>query len=491
MYGGSELLGGSVSDINALTAQAQQAEEFYKALTAGHTTDQTTLVGGEALRRESLEASLLVTLQRDKHFVLLNKLPKSNAIATIDEWTRVTDVGGVPGSGATAELGDIPESTGIYERKFIKIKYLMDRRRVSQVAETQSSFGLASAIARETDNGTRKLLTDANYLCYYGDETVNPLEFTGFVKTMLDKGGDFVLDMRGQTITPNAKEFVESAALIWGQGNWGMATDYFCSPAVQADIDQMLDPAHRVALNRGATDVMLGAPVKGIHTNFGDLTTNIDPFIQESQMPYAGLGGSFAAMIDANILTVGAGVVPSVLPANPLSQFRTGMDGSYGYYIEFATANNRTAASVLITGLVGPIAVGDSIRLTITPPTAGTATFARIYRSRLDGPASPSPSDYRLIARVPITVGGPAFDFDDHNESIPGTSMIAIMTMDDMAIGLRRLLPMTRFPLYPTTRAEYVWAQLLFCALRVGKDNQHRLIKNVLPSSQTFRPFNV
>lgn len=487
MFGQQYLMGGnSASDLDALFEQSRQAEEFYKALTAGHTTDSTTLVGGESLRRESLEASLLVTLQRDKHFVLLNKLPKSNAISTIDEWVRVTDVGGVPGSSATAELGDIPESTGNYERRHIKLKYLMDRRRVSVVAEVQSANGLASAVARETDHGTRKLLTDANYLCYYGDETVNSLEFTGFVPTMEAKGGDFVLDMRGQTLTANAKEFVESAALIWGQGNWGMATDYFCSPAVQADIDQLLDPAHRVTLDRGRIDLTLGAPVKGIHTNFGDIATNIDPFIQESPPPYAALGGQFALLISGGML--GAAVVASAFGPDPNSKFVSGMDGSYAYYIETAGDNNVTSSTVATTGPVGPIAVGDAITLTITNP-GGTGTHYRIYRSRLD-PVSLTPSDFRLIKRIPIAAG-PATVFVDRNDDIPGTSVVCIMTMDDDAITLRRLYPLTRFPLYPTSRAEYLWAQILFCGLRVGKDNQHRLIKNVLPSSQRFRPFNV
>jgi len=81
----------------------------------------------------------------------------------------------------------------------------------------------------------------------------------------------------------------------------------------------------------------------------------------------------------------------------------------------------------------------------------------------------------------------------DLNQNIPGTSVIPLLTMAGgrKAITLRRLLPLTRFALYPTNQAVYPFALLLFCYLRMGKIKQHRLIKNVLPSSAPWRPFNV
>jgi hypothetical protein len=57
------------------------------------------------------------------------------------------------------------------------------------------------------------------------------------------------------------------------------------------------------------------------------------------------------------------------------------------------------------------------------------------------------------------------------------------------AIGWRQLLPMTKFPLFPTAKAEEPWAQLLFGYLRVTKSRQHVIIKNVLPN-QTARVWN-
>jgi len=228
--GGMLGAGGELDPIRQLAQSCRSREDFYKALQAGYGTDHASLTGGAALRKESLEASILTTIQHFKHFVAWKKIPQSKATATVDEFTRETDVGGVPGSSATAELGDIPEATAEFSRHYLAMKYLMDRRSVSAVAEVQSANGLASAIAKQTDAGTRKLITDANYLIYYGNATVNALEFDGFVTAMEALGGDHVKDMAGQTLSANAREFVDSAQLVWGQGNWGEATDYFCSP---------------------------------------------------------------------------------------------------------------------------------------------------------------------------------------------------------------------------------------------------------------------
>ena len=65
------------------------------------------------------------------------------------------------------------------------------------------------------------------------------------------------------------------------------------------------------------------------------------------------------------------------------------------------------------------------------------------------------------------------------------------MLPGDQAITWRQLLPMLKFPLYPTVSAVIPWAQLLFGYLRITKRRQHGVIKNILPNGATWRPFNV
>lgn len=491
MNGLSIIQGGGAAELAALSELSRGAEEayqsdFYKALSAGAGTDHATLVGGAALRRESIESSLLVTVQKNKHFVFWNKCPKSKAISTVDEWSIQRDIGGIPGSGANTELGDIAESTGDYARQTATVKFLMDKRRVSVVAEVQSRNGLASAIAKETDNGTKKLLTDANYLSYFGRSDCVAAEFDGLEKIMRDFStgsySDHVLDLRGRGITANAREFVETAQLAWSQGNWGQITDYFCSAAVQGDVDQKLDPAHRVNINGAKNDLTLGAPVKGIHTNFGDLATNIDPFITEGGAPYSVRGGGYAAL-QAGVVAPAS--VAGVAAPNAASKFTIAQAGNYYWAVE--GGKDGGARSALVKSGQVAVSGGDGVTVTITHGANSNCTYFQVYRSRQDG--TNADGDFREMLKIAASQSSTTV-YVDLNAYIPGTSIIFCLTMLDDAVTIRRLMDMTRFPLYPTTKAEHVWAQLLFAYLRVGKPNQHRIIVNVLPSSQVWRPFN-
>jgi hypothetical protein len=65
------------------------------------------------------------------------------------------------------------------------------------------------------------------------------------------------------------------------------------------------------------------------------------------------------------------------------------------------------------------------------------------------------------------------------------------MTPGQMAITWRQLLPMTKFPLYPTVSAVVPWAQLLFGYLRIGKRRHHTVIKNIVPTGATWKPFGL
>lgn len=478
--------GASLSEINGLIAESSQATDLYKALEAGYGTDSAGLVGGAALRRESLEASVLTVTQREEHFVFWRKVPKGKATATIDEWTTQTDIGGVPGSSTSGELTDINESTGEYARLTAAVKYLKDKRRVTFEAERQSQNGLVGAIAKETDNGTKKLLTDADYLSWYGKVAADPLEFDGFTTIMegfaVGNRADHIIDLRGGTVNANAREITEAARLIWGQGNWGRATDYFTSPMVQSDIDQKLDPAHRVSLSQDGSKVTLGAPVKGIHTNFGSVTTNIDPFIVEGQAPYVVRGGQYTLLISGDVAAPSG--VAGVAAPNASSKFFNAHAGNYYYACEAAGAGGKRSA--LVKSAQVAVDAGDGVTVTATHGGGHTATAMVFYRGRLDG--TNADGDFREMVRV--AAGSGTTVYVDLNQNIPGTSFIAVMTINDNAINMMRFFESTRFPLYPSTRTEYIWAQIMGCYLRVGKPQQHALIKNVLPTGQQWRPFN-
>ena len=67
-------------------------------------SDPSGLSGGAALRVQSLEQTLLSTIQENSHFKLFNLMPKPKAIATVDEWTEQRGVGGYLGGSTNGEV---------------------------------------------------------------------------------------------------------------------------------------------------------------------------------------------------------------------------------------------------------------------------------------------------------------------------------------------------------------------------------------------------
>jgi hypothetical protein len=99
-------------------------------------------------------------------------------------------------------------------------------------------------------------------------------------------------------------------------------------------------------------------------------------------------------------------------------------------------------------------------------------------------------TDIRLIKRVAIS-GGATTVYRDDNVDLPGTTKAFILNLlpGDQAMTWRQLLPMLKFPLYPTVSAVVPWAQLMFGYLRITKRRQHAVVKNIVANQQIWKPY--
>lgn len=458
-----------------------------KALEAGYGSDVSQLTGGGALRIQSLDKTMMATIQDNEHFRLFNALAKSNATATVDEWTEQSGVGGFRGGSTNTETGIINKSQGKYARRVGMVKYLMTRREVSFVLTLQNAIAEAEAV--EQANGALELLTDAEHLCFAGDEKVVPTEFSGIYSQMADAvaegsvSPDHIIDADANALVSIAA-LNRAAALIAGNGNFGKPTDLFMSYQAQADFDSSLDPAFRVNLDNNPSSLMIGAPVKGIRTSFGDIATQPDVFIQDEaqQLPFE---VTYPGVAADNVAMKPQAVTVDASASAPDSKFSAGRDGNYYYFVCGVSAKGESLG--FVTSQVA-IAAGKKAVITITASAAGGETGYAIYRSRLNG--TNQPNDVRLMCRVPRTGGTTVFT--DLNREIPGTSKAFVLNMKPgaNAISWRQFLPMTKFQLYPTNAPVLPWAQMLFGYLRLAKLRQHAVIKNILPHGAEWRPFN-
>jgi hypothetical protein len=459
------------------------AEELRKALEAGYGTDVASLQGAGALRIQSLDKTMKATIQENKHFALFNELVKNNATATVDEWTEQSGVGGFLGGSTNTETGNISGAQGQYNRRVGLVKYLMTRREVSFVATLQNAIVEAEAV--EQQNGALQLLTDAEFLCFEGDAAVVPTEYDG-IGALIDslQSADHVIDVAGGAL--NSIDFIsQAAATIAGFGNFGTPTHLFTSQLVQSDFDTKLDPAFRVAL----TDVpnggiSIGAPVVGIRTSWGNIKNCPDVFVRDELqlMPFE---VQFPAVALANAAFKPDGVTATAAAGSAASKFAVGHAGDYYYAVAGVTAAGQ---SQIVKSAQVTVAQGGKVTLVIDNSASNTESGYAIYRGRKNG--TNANTDLRLVKRIPAS-GGATTTFVDENADVPGTTKAYMLNMSAgaQAINWRQMLPMTKFPLYPTASAVVPWAQLLFGYLRITKRKHHVVFKNIVPTGALWRPF--
>lgn len=456
--------------------------ELRKALEAGYGTDVAQLQGAGALRIQSLDKTMMATIQENKHFALFNELAKSNAGATVDEWTEQSGIGGFLGGSTNTETGNISGAQGQYNRRVGMVKFLMTRREVSFVSTLQNS--IVEAEAAEAANGALQLLTDAEFLCFEGDSTIVPTEFDGIGAQIgsLDSA-DHVIDAEGVEL--NSIHLIDrAAATIAGFGNFGTPTHIFMSQLTQSDFNTHLDPAFRVSLSGQPQELMLGAPVKGISTSWGDIKTVADVFVRDErqQRPFE---LDYPGVAAKNLFKPAQ--VDAAAAANGGASSKWGAAHAGNYFYAVAGVNAAGQSQSIVTAQVAVVA-GGKVTLTIDRSATGEETGYVIYRGRKNG--TNGLSDLRQMVRIPRT--GDQTVFVDVNRKIPGTSKSYILNMASgaNAINWRQLLPMTKFPLYPTASAVVPWAQLLFGYLRITKRKHHVVIENIVPTGATWKPFN-
>lgn len=310
-----------------------------------------------------------------------------------------------------------------------------------------------------------------------------PTEFDGIGKLIGDLGSvDHVLDAEGQSLS-SINLVNKAAATIAGYGNFGTPTDLFMSQLTQADFDTGLDPAYRVPLTDvGNGGLQLGAPVVGIRTSWGNIKANPDVFIRDErqQMPFE---VEFPTVAAANTFACAA-VPTGATASDAASKFGAAHAGNYYYAVAGVNAKGQ---SVVSTSAQIAVAAGQKVTLTITASASGEETGYVIYRSRKNG--TNATNDFRQMVRV--AKAGATTTYVDLNRDIPGTSKAYILNLSQgaKAITWRQMLPMLKFPLYPTNSAVVPWAQLLFGFLRIGKRRHHVVIKNIVPNGAVWKPF--
>lgn len=484
---------GGMPTVNGASLGGSLNDDLRKALEASnYQTDVSQLSGGGALGVQSLDTAMKTTIQEQEHFVLFKKLQTTNATNIVDEYTRQTGVGGYLGGSTNTQMGVVQGAQGEYSREVGLVKFLMTLRQVGYVLNIGKNIVEATAV--EESNGALQLMTDAEYLLFYGNAEACPTEFDGIFAT-IDKeiaagkmSDGNVVDMAAQPLT-TVEQFSKINASVYDYGSWGKVTDVFMPTAVQSDLNMGLDPSFRWSSQVGQT-LNIGGHVEGIRLTNGILKTNIDTFLQHDSFVMSKPFEVHQAALAVKNVGIKPASIAGVAATDAASMFTTARAGMYYYAVE-AIGGQGQGRSELVKSAQVTVAAGKKVTLTITKSSSGLETGYAIYRSRQDG--TDASGDLRLMCVVPRQ--GNTTTYVDLNRDIPGTCKIPLLNLGTGAdaIGWRQFNPMAKIPLPFGIGGVPVisWFQFLFGYLRVTKPKHHGYIKNILPTNATWRPFTV
>jgi hypothetical protein len=431
-----------------------EVDDLNKALNVGQDRDPPAVAvagDGFAMRVESLEGTMRNLTFRMEHLTFFKRLSKIPEYNTVAEYNVLHDYGENEDDGWMDE-GDLPnEDSATYERKHAFVKYLGTTRSVSHVASIiKPAHG--ALIGQETVNGTMKLLRVLEKALFKADSALSSLQFDGFEKQLLSYApADNIIDMRGKPLTEDV--LIDSALTVSDAPNYGLPTDLYCAPKVKADLLKQFFPKERYDLLTKRADGMIGLDIAGFVSPAGPVKFQQNVFIND------GGGVPSVAAGDASKIpgtpTVSTG---NTTPPDAASQFAADDAGDYFYSIVAVNRYGHSAPVVLVAGPTAvTVAAGDKVTWGMTPGSAVTVDYYRIYRTKVGGASGTE----RLILRVPNAAGAGEQIINDYNAYLPGTTSAYLFQMNRENMAWKQLAPMVRIPL-ATIDTSIRWAQVCY-----------------------------
>jgi hypothetical protein len=460
---------------NSFVSTAELAalnDALRKSATVGYQTPAVTTGADNGslspLVPQSIENLLSSATYTLKELALWPRLPKVSVTNTVHEYSVIKDHGLDLDPFITEGSAGVTNKSQ-YERKSVRIKYLAERREVSDVGTLVGLVGSESnAIALETERGTLRLLQKLERSLFHSKESVNDIFFDGIVTQIENyNNGSNTFDARGKAPTPRLLQ--EILGKLYGAPLFGRPDAIYVEPRIHAELikfavqfgrhDQLSISANSNAITYGATSqINIQGPV-------GPVPVVAAPFLFNSYTAPAS-GSTTTGAPSAPTLT------SAVVAADSASQFVAGDAGDYFYKV---VAVNNSGYSAPVASAAKTIAAGDKVTLTIAQQDS--AVYFKIYRTEVDGALGTEV----LIDEVKATSGG-ATVWVDRNENIPNSSKIVFVQHDQSIMEFAKLLDFFRRPLAEVATTK-PFLLMLFGAPIVKVPSKCWVVKNAKVSS--------
>lgn len=429
----------------------EELSQLQKALEAGSITGRETTdlssASGAPLKVESLDKNLKHLTFKESDIQLWKMVPKKAAYNTVEEYNQLADYG--QSRGGFYNEGELPnEEDSLYIRRAQLVKFMGVVKSVSHPM-TLVNTNVGNIVEREIKNGTLWILRQLNKSLYFGDESLVPQEFNGFLAQHQKNSGatsleeyhtsGVVQDARGTYLT---EELIEDSANGIIQ-NFGLGNQIFAPPAVLSNFvknfygNKFIQP-NTQALSAG----VMGQRVKEFESQFGNIGLNWDIFFNKKP-------SKTSASAATSILAPGVptSVTSVVTAADPLSKFAASDAGSFKYGV---AAVNRYGESALgISAAAAVVVAGTSVTVDFTDGGgANPATSYAIYREKVGGSGV-----YFYLFTVSVTENVAGFDgaaagaVRDRNRYMPDTDQAILFQMDNEVIEFAQLAPLMKMDL--------------------------------------------
>jgi len=437
---------------------------------------------GNVFQTESLEPTLKIVSEIDRHVMLYNMLNKTRAYQLVEEFDMQTAHGGAGNAWIEENDSEPSEEDANYFREFEIVKYLGVKKKITHVM-TQIRSGHGDVVAKETKNGVSYLLREIERALWEGngfysveganqgalDGSVNlddEASWNGMDKQLragfnkadrkmadfIGYGDDLshVLDVDDQTLAP---EDIEESCRI-AQDDFGSPDKLCLSPKAHSDFSRSYYPKER--FNDGKGNIVPGTVVPAMHTSCGRIELYSGKFLTPKQKARS-VADNAQSVITISSVAAANSADTTDLPAD-----------DYFYVVRSLEKRGEGAATISSSETA---AAGDRVDVTITPSGSGAIGYS-VYRATVNNVASAL-----FVGRVKADAGN-AVVFSDKNLKKPGSSQAYLLQSDADSMTLRQLTPMLKIDFAIIGLFRH-WAQVMYGTPIVYKPNYSVILENI------------
>lgn len=421
-----------VEDLVRLNEALRKSQGF-----VGHQAGATPDAGGSlsALVPQSIEGMLSVATHTMDEIKLWKNIPKVSVNNTLHEYVRVDEHGLdldpfiSEGGGGTE---DFATGQGNYSRESVKIKYMAERRQISDVASMVGLIGdNRNALAEETERGTLSLMRKVEQQLWHGNESLNDKGFDGIIKQIKDNGNS--LDLKGAVPSPLLLQ--EVLGEVYASPNYGRPDTIYVEPRIHAELI-------RQSVENGRHDMFVRNPAQGITFGQQDIFISA-PYgkVKVESAPFLHTASAFPSADIGNVSSIN--ISTALLGDNHANATTSLEAGIYKVAVVAVGAKGAKRSSVQTVTVGG----NQDIKLTLGTAQASASGFNyyRIYRSTVNG----AESTMKKVAEVALIGGDQEFYLTSDQAYNSSPIVFAQHTPD--ALQFVRLMDLIRRPLAETS----------------------------------------